>query len=318
MRTVFQYYCLCWEEHGWTVDLLCSPSGWVLRFLSKQTAGGLTVKLLRSLVFHAPPLLLCTHVKWLTWKKSLVLPCRCTIKDKEPTRVLNYTFIWCVDPSSLSPFALLFLSIILWAFVHLVYLAVIALMFLSAWAWRASEQQVCPEPFSSGLFITTVSDVLFQAGETQRLAWRQKWLKKSWLVTLSAHGHGSLGKSMLEFSSLGNPFPRWVEWMREVSRGGTQRWKSETKQTEQKQKLSERLLFVFYIKVCALRRLEVLATNCYFFFITGPEMFLETRFAIFISIMWVKSNILGFWTVLGKWRKKKRKKEKEKKEFQTT
>lgn len=35
-------------------------------------------------------------------------------------------------------------------------------MFLSARAWRASEQQVCPEPLSSGLFITTVSDVLFQ------------------------------------------------------------------------------------------------------------------------------------------------------------
>lgn len=49
-------------------------------------------------------------------------------------------------------------------FVHLSYFAVIVLMFLSARAWRASEQQVRPEPLSSGLFITTVSDVLFQAG----------------------------------------------------------------------------------------------------------------------------------------------------------
>lgn len=64
-----------------------------------------------------------------------------------------------------SPFSLSSLPAILWGFVHLSYFAVIVLMFLSARAWRASEQQVCPEPLSSGLFITTVSDVLFQAGE---------------------------------------------------------------------------------------------------------------------------------------------------------
>lgn len=37
-------------------------------------------------------------------------------------------------------------------------------MFLSAGALGASDQQVLPEPLSSSLFITTVSDLLFQAG----------------------------------------------------------------------------------------------------------------------------------------------------------
>lgn len=85
---------------------------------------------------------------------------RCTVKKSHKGAWLHFYLVCRFHCHLLLPS----LSNILWGFVHLSYFAVIVLMFLSAPAWRASEQQVCPEPFTSVLFITTLFDLLFQAG----------------------------------------------------------------------------------------------------------------------------------------------------------
>lgn len=142
------------------------------------------------------------------------------------------------------------LSIILWGFVCLSYFAFIVLMFLSAWAWRASEQQVSPEPFSSGLFITTVSDVLFQAGETETCMEAETAVKVmtgnlvrpwSW-VTWQVHVGIRLTRKPLSKMSRVNE---------RSGQGGTRRGERVRQSrlwTVAQQKLSEHLLFVLILK----------------------------------------------------------------------
>lgn len=105
------------------------------------------------------------------WFSAMQVHCQ---RQRPKRGAALHFYLACRSPRSVTfcsprppPFSL---PAILWGFVHLSYFAVIVLMFLSARAWRASEQQVRPEPLSSGLFITTVSDVLFQAG------WWEVWV----------------------------------------------------------------------------------------------------------------------------------------------